>query len=70
MEAILKFNLPEENADFKNAIDGVKYKIILFELDQYLRNKLKYENIESIKIEDVRQYLDDMCCQKEVSLYD
>ena len=42
MEAILKFNLPEEQDEFELANNGGKFYTVLWELDQYLRNKVKY----------------------------
>jgi len=41
-EAILKFNLPEEQSDFDTANNGGKYYLVLWDLDQYLRNFIKY----------------------------
>ena len=42
MEAILKFDLPEEADDFDNAVNGYKFKLILWEMDQHLRSIAKY----------------------------
>jgi hypothetical protein len=42
MEAILKFNLPEDRDDFTLAINGSKMWSILWELDQHLRAEVKY----------------------------
>lgn len=42
MKAILEFNLPEEDEEFNTAMHGIDYKIILEELDNYLRHELKY----------------------------
>jgi len=47
MEAILKFNLPEENDEFNSAINGSNYSSIIWELKQYLRSQLKYENLSN-----------------------
>ncbi len=44
MEAILKFNLPEENHEFKMAIDGAKWSSSMWELDQWLRSEMKYNS--------------------------
>jgi hypothetical protein len=41
-EAILKFNLPEDQDDFELATNASKYYSVLWELDQYLRSKVKY----------------------------
>lgn len=42
MKAILKFNLPEEQFEFKSAQRGGDYYAFLWELDQELRGYLKY----------------------------
>ena len=41
-KAILEFTLPEDQDDFDHAINGGKYYTVLWELDQYFRNKVKY----------------------------
>jgi hypothetical protein len=45
MKAILQFNLPEENHEYLNASQGAQMKSILWDLDQWLRAKLKYEEL-------------------------
>ena len=45
MKAILKFNLPEENHEFLNATQGAKMRSVLWEFDQWLRSKVKYEDL-------------------------
>lgn len=42
MKAVLKYNLPDDNEDFKDAINGTKYRIVIDDIDNYLREKLKY----------------------------
>ena len=45
MEAILKFNFDAENDDrsrFDDAINGTKWKMAMWELDQWLRSQYKY----------------------------
>jgi len=45
MEAILKFNFDEENDDksrFEDAVNGTKWKLAMWELDQWLRSQYKY----------------------------
>ena len=44
MKAILKFDLPEEQEEFDMAYQGNKWSSAMYNLDQYLRNKLKYNN--------------------------
>jgi hypothetical protein len=45
MKATLEFNLPEETEEFETASNGWRYKSILCELDNHLRSKVKYENL-------------------------
>jgi hypothetical protein len=42
MEAIIKFNLPEEQDEFDNFNNAGKYYSVIWDLDQYLRNFIKY----------------------------
>lgn len=46
MQAILKFKLPEEAEEHKNALNGVDYKIALDEMDNYLRGQIKYGELD------------------------
>jgi hypothetical protein len=43
MKATLEFTLPEEQVEFDCAVDGVKWMSAMWDLDQWLRNQLKYE---------------------------
>jgi hypothetical protein len=42
-EGILKFPLPECQEDFETAINGYKWKLLAWDLDQWLRSELKYK---------------------------
>ena len=42
MEAILKFNLPDDQEDFNIALDGGKWALSMFELNQWLRSQTKH----------------------------
>jgi len=42
MEAILKFNLPEDHIEFEMATNGSKMHSVLWEMDQWLRAQYKY----------------------------
>ena len=42
MEAILKFNLPEDHIEFEMATNGSKMHSVLWEMDQWLRTQYKY----------------------------
>lgn len=57
MKAILEFNLPEEAAEHKLALDGGKWMSVCFELDQWLRSLEKYENRDTVNVSEVRSRL-------------
>jgi hypothetical protein len=42
MEAILKFNLPEDHTEFELAVNASKMYSVLWDMDQWLRSQYKY----------------------------
>jgi hypothetical protein len=42
MKATLEFNLPEEAVDHIDAVNGTDWKLVAWDLDQLLRNYIKY----------------------------
>jgi hypothetical protein len=42
MEAILKFNLPDDQEDFNIALDGGKWALSMWELNNWLRSQIKH----------------------------
>jgi len=42
MEAILKFNLPDDQEDFDLAVNGSKWMAAMWQLDQWLRSQIKH----------------------------
>ena len=42
MKAILEFNLPEDNDDFTMATKATSYSLALWEISQFLRSEIKY----------------------------
>ena len=69
MKAILKYKLPEENAEFTMATKGSDLAFIIFDLDQWLRQNYKYESGEiSVEAaEKVREKLRDLMFEKDLS---
>ena len=43
MEAILKFDLPEDKEEFDAASKGMDWAIVAWDMEQYIRNRLKYQ---------------------------
>ncbi len=71
MKAILKFNLPEDNHEFANATQGSKMRSVLWEFDQWLRGKVKYEDLtdEQFQVfQGCRDHLRTLLYQENIDL--
>ena len=63
MEAILKFNLPDDQAEFNSAVNGSKWQVAMWELDNYLRTNTKYapDSYHEEKIKALYETRDELC---------
>lgn len=71
-KATLEYSLPEEKSEFDTARQGVDYMLALQDLDNWLRAKLKYEEIsatEAVIFQKVRDQLHECCKDNDVSIY-
>lgn len=71
MRMTMSFTLPEERDEFESANNGMLYHIVLQELDNHLRSKLKYEVLteEQSKIYDeVRSKLYELANDRGVTI--
>jgi hypothetical protein len=73
MEAILKFNLPDDQLQFEEAVNGNKYRYIIFELKEYLRQIIKYNSQgfseDYVKAcEETREKIFELCQENSVNL--
>ena len=74
MKAILKFDMSDEDDkyNFDVMYNAHKYKSILWDLDSYLRDKIKYNNLPKDKekiYQEIRDYLNDLCLEENIDLY-
>ncbi len=58
-KASLTYSLPEEKHEHLSAVHGSEYQSALWEIDQWLRNLVKYEDRTVVQIEDVRKRIRD-----------
>ena len=74
MKAILEFNLPEDQPEFNTAIKGSDWKHVCWEMDQYLRKRVKYDEgltEEQLEVyEDMRGEFWRMMNESNVDLYE
>jgi hypothetical protein len=43
MKAILEFELPDDKTEFDTASKAMDWAILAWDMEQYIRNRLKYE---------------------------
>ena len=52
--------MPEEKEELHYALKGISYSIVIDDLDNWLRSKVKYEDQETIKITEVRSKISEL----------
>lgn len=59
MKATLEFTLPDEADEHQAAVDGQKWKVLVWNFDQELRSKVKYgpEDEKTPGYQDAREIL-------------
>jgi len=57
MKAILEFNLPEDKEEFDAASKGMEWALLVLHIDQFIRNKIKYEQDRDEVLQLVRNEL-------------
>jgi len=55
-----EFNLPEEDSEFEACANARNLATILWDLDQWLRSEQKYNDRESIPVDELRDKLRQM----------
>ena len=71
MKATLEFNLPKEYIEFKTATNASNYLQALQQVDNALRELIKYGDIGEEKLavyEECRQMVFDACEDNEINL--
>jgi hypothetical protein len=68
--ASLLFPLPECQEDFNDAINGNKYKCVLLDLDQELRQMHKYRDIDAVDPFDVRELISEYLAEYNLGLWE
>ena len=66
MKAILEFNLPEDKEEFDVASRGMDWALLAWDMDQFIRNKIKYEQDSDDVLQLVRDKLN--CLMEEKGL--
>ena len=70
MIATLTFNLPDEQEEFQDAVNGNAYKAVIWQIDMYLRSQLKHGELpesEYDKVQEIRDELHSIMNEHKVS---
>ena len=57
MEAILKFDLPEDKTEFETASKSMDWAILAWDIDQWIRNRLKHQT-EKLQTSSAKEELE------------
>ena len=57
MKAILEFNLPEDQEQFNVAVKAMDWALLAWDIDQFIRNKIKFEQDRDGVLQLVRNEL-------------
>ena len=57
MKAILEFELPEDREEYAAASRGMEWALLVWHIDQFIRNKIKYEQDRDGVLQLVRNEL-------------
>jgi hypothetical protein len=60
MEAILRFKLPKENAEFKQASRASEYHGMLFEISEEVRKYRKYGKLPEDSLTDIADIIGEL----------
>jgi len=74
MKVTIEFNLPDQQERFDNFMNGDKWRYIVRELDEYMRETIKYNNedmsLAQLKaVQDVRDMLVEYMEQENLRLH-
>jgi hypothetical protein len=57
MKSILEFKLPEDREEYVVASRGMEWALLVLDIDQFIRNKIKYEQDKDGILQLVRDRL-------------
>jgi len=73
MKGKLEFDLPEEDEEFNMAIKGALYRYVLQDVDNFMRDRIKYGNLpdkDADIYEEVRKHIYDCLEHRNLPLFD
>jgi len=72
MKATLEFNIPEDNEEFNRAVKAADYYVCIFDLFQYLKREMKYNeqlsDIERSTFERIREEFNEILTENGIEI--
>lgn len=68
-ELTLKFSIPEEENEFRMAMDGGRWFNVVTDLDEWLRQKVKYADTDTVTVAEVRGKLSELVAEAGLELF-
>lgn len=69
-KASLTYTLPEEEMEHRTALDGYRWKGVVYDLDNWLRGICKHGEAEKTDARAVREWLQAALAEEELNLLD
>jgi hypothetical protein len=61
MKAFLKFDFPDDRAEYEQMMNGPAAFAVLQDFDNYLRGIIKHTDIETMDVQELRDKFHEMC---------
>lgn len=68
-KVVLEFNLPEEEQQFRAAVDGGKWQVVVTDMDEWLRQKCKYAESDVLTAGEARDKLRELASEAGMELF-
>ena len=68
-ELTLKCSIPEEENEFRMAMDGGRWFNVVTDLDEWLRQKVKYADTDTVTVAEVRGKLSELVAEAGLELF-
>ena len=62
--ATLRYRLPEEESDFRDAVEGSRAKTVLAQIDEHLRQQIKHGQLShevEVALQELREWVRATC---------
>lgn len=69
MKAILEFDLPDDQEALDVCKDGLKWRQVVMDIDNYLRGESKYQAKDMTSVVELREKIREICDTKELNLW-